>query len=122
MLDALAHGQRHADGALGGIRHGHRIVEEDHHAVARETLERALVLHDERAHLGVILAEHAHDFLGLGGLREGGEAAQVEKHHDDLAPVGLEGIVGTAGHDELGELGREEPLEAAELLELADLV
>ena len=24
MVDALAHGQRHADGALGGIRHGHR--------------------------------------------------------------------------------------------------
>ena len=34
----------------------------------------------------------------------------------------LEGIVGATRHDELGELGREEALEAAELLELADLV
>ena len=116
----MASAMRMARSAGSGTGTG--IVEEDHHAVAGEALERALVLHDERAHLGVVFAEDAHDFLGLGGLRERGEAAEVEEHDRDLAPVGLERIVGAAGHDELGELGREEALEAAELLELADLL
>ena len=74
------------------------------------------------AHRGVVLAQHAHDLLGLGGLGEGGEAAQVEEDHGDLAPVGLERIVGAAGHDQLGELRREEALQPAEPLELGDLL
>ena len=119
---ALAHRQRHPHGALGRIGHRHRVVEEDHHAVAGEALERALVGEDQAAHLGVVLAEHAHDLLRLGGLREGGEAAQVEEDDGHLAPMGLERILGAAGHDQLGELGREEALEPPEPLELADLL
>ena len=121
-MHALAHRDRHAYGALGGIRHGNRVVEEDHHPVAGEALEGAVVRKDQLAHLGVVLAEHAHHLLGLGRLGEGGEASQVEEHDGDLAPVGLQGIVGAARHDELGELRREEALEAAELLELAHLL
>jgi hypothetical protein len=41
LLDPIAHGHRHADGTLGRIFHLHRIVEEDHHAVAGESLERS---------------------------------------------------------------------------------
>src|SRR5262244_2515653 len=37
--DPIAHGRRHAHGARGVVLHRHGIVEEDHHAVARETLE-----------------------------------------------------------------------------------
>ena len=85
--DDVAHRDRHADGALGGVGHRDRIVEEDHHAVAGEALERALVGEDEPAHLRVVLAEHAHHLLGLGGLGEGGEAAQVDEDHGDLAAV-----------------------------------
>jgi hypothetical protein len=70
----------------------------------------------------VVVAQHGHDLLGLGGLREGGEAAQVEEHHRDLAPVALERVVGVAGEDQLGELGREEALQPPQTIELADLV
>ena len=58
---------------------GDGIVEEDHHAVAGEALERALVGEDELAHFGVVLAQDAHQLLGLGRLREGREAAEVEE-------------------------------------------
>src|SRR5206468_12008661 len=35
IADALAHGDSHAERALGRVRHRHRVVEEDHHAIAR---------------------------------------------------------------------------------------
>src|SRR6266487_3937886 len=63
---APAHGRGHPHGPFGRVRHGRWIVEEDHHPVAGETLERALPLEDELAHLGVVLAQHGHDLLGLG--------------------------------------------------------
>src|SRR5499426_3504752 len=121
-LHALAHRYGHTNGALRWVGHGHGNVEEDHHAVAREALQRTLVLEDELAHLRVILAKDSHDLLGLGRLREGGEAAQVEEYYRDLPPVRLEGVVGASRHDELGELGGEEALEPAELLDLAHLL
>jgi hypothetical protein len=36
--------------------------------------------------------------------------------------VGAERVVGAAGHDQLGELGREEALQPPEPLELSDLI
>ena len=107
---------------LGGLGDRQGIVEEDHHAVSREAFQRALVLEDELAHRLVVFAEHAHDLLGLRGLGKGGETAKVEEHDGDLAPVRPEGVLGAAGHDQLGELGREEALEPAEPLELGDLL
>jgi hypothetical protein len=77
LVDPIAHRQRHAQGADGGIRHEDGIVEEDHHAVTREPLQGSFVGEDELAHLGVELAEDAHDLLGLGGLGEGREATEI---------------------------------------------
>ena len=60
-----------------------------------------------------------HHLLGLGGLGEGGEAAQVAEDDRDLAPMASRsGSSAPAGDDQLGELRREEALEAAEPLEL----
>ena len=77
---------------------------------------------NQSAHLGVVLAEHAHHLFRLGRLGEGGEPAQVEEHHGDVAPVALERILGAAGDDQLGELWREEALEPAQALELGHLL
>ena len=70
----------------------------------------------------MVFAEHGHHVFGIGGLGERGEAAQVEEDDGDLAPVALQRIVGAAGDDQLGELRREEALQPAHLLELADAV
>ena len=78
------------------------------------------MLEDEAADRGVVFAEDGHHFLGIGGLGERGEAAQVEEDDGDLAPVALERIIGAAGDDQLGELGREEALEAADARQLVD--
>ena len=65
-------------------------------------------------------ASTRHHLFRLGGLGEGGEAAQVEEDDGDLAPMALERIVGAAGDDQLGELRREEALQPARPFELAD--
>src|SRR5437762_3294564 len=101
---AVTHRQRHPNGALGRVGHWNRVIEEDHHAVAGEALERALLLEDELAHLSVVLAQDAHDPLRLRGLRERGEPAKIEKGDRDFPAVGLERVVGAAGEDQLGEL------------------
>ena len=80
------------------------------------------MLQDQLAHLGVILPQHAHDFLGFSGLGERGEAAQIEKADRDLAAMGLQRVVRPACHDELGELRREEALQSAEPLDQRDLL
>ena len=91
VADLVAHRDGHPQGALGRPVHRQGIVEEDHHAVAGEPLQRALVLEDQPAHGGVVLAEDPHDLLGLGRLREGGEPAEVEEDDRDLAAMGLQG-------------------------------
>src|SRR5262252_7351489 len=118
----LPHGQGHPDGPLRSIWHGDGVVEEDHHAIAREALQRPLVLEDEPAHLGVVLAQHAHDLLGIGCLREGGEPAQVDEHHRHLDAVAGQRIGRPTRQDQLRELRREEALEAPQPLHLAHLL
>src|SRR5215475_11775827 len=119
---ALPHGQGHADGPLRRVGHGHGVVEEDHHAVPREALECPVVLEDEPPHLRVVLAQHAHDLLGIGRLREGGEAAQVEEHNGHLDAVAGQRIGRPTCQDQLRELRREEALEPPQPLHLAHLL
>ena len=87
LVDAVAHGHRHAHRTLHRVGHDDRIVEEDHHPVAREALEGALAGEHQRAHPCVILAQHAHHLLGLGPLGERGEAAQVDEDDGHLPAV-----------------------------------
>ena len=94
----------------------HRVVEEDHHAVAGEVLERAAVLDDQRAHRRVVLAQDAEHLLGLGRVAERGEAAQVAEDGRRIAPVAGEELLALGARDQRRDLRREE---AAELLLLA---
>ena len=68
--NSLAHLDRHAHRPLVRVRARQGIIEQDHHAVADETLDRALVFVDQRAEACVILAQHRHHLLGLGRLGE----------------------------------------------------
>src|SRR3954464_9061943 len=83
----LAHRHRHFDGALGGIGARHRVIEEHHDPIAGKLVERSLELAHKPPQRAVVLAQKIEDFLGLGGLGEGGVAAQVAEHDDDLAAM-----------------------------------
>ena len=120
--DAVAHGHRHLDGALGGVGTRERIVEEGHQPVAREAVERSLEAVDEIAQRRVVLAEHQHQVLGLDGLGERREAAQVAEHDRDLLAMALEERLVAGRHDELGDLRREEAAQPSRSLELGDLL
>ena len=74
--------KRHADRLQFVVLDRHGRIEQDHHAVAGEMLDRSVVLDDHAAELGVILAQHAHHLLRLRRLGEAGEAAQI----DDTRP------------------------------------
>ncbi len=77
---------------------------------------------DQRAHFTVILAQHAHHLFGIRGLGKLRETTQVKKHHRDFPPVRLEGILSSAGDDQVRQLRREEALEPSQTLELSNLV
>ena len=120
--DRGAHLERHADRRKLVLGKRDRIVEEDHHAVAGEMLDRALVRHDDAPHFAVVGTQHVHRLLGLGGLGERGKTPQVGEYHRDLAPVGLERVVHVARDDQVADPGRDEALEAREPLELRHLL
>ena len=119
--ERLLQRERHADRALGGLVDLDRVVEEDHHAVAGEVLERAAELVDRAPERGVVGAQQLHHLVGIGAVGERGEAAQVEEYRGDLAPVRLEQLL-AAGDDRLGHRAREEALQARQALELRHLV
>src|SRR5262249_15246284 len=48
LVRRLAHRHRHSDRAFGRVGAWHRIVEEHHDPIARELIERALILADQR--------------------------------------------------------------------------
>src|SRR5262245_5717647 len=70
LCQALSHRHDHAHGTCRRVWHLHGIVEKHHHAVAGKALERAFVRQDHLAHLGVVLAQHAHDLFRLRGFRK----------------------------------------------------
>ena len=54
--EPLLSGEREPDGLELVICDGERVVEEDHHAVAREVLQRPFVRRDQLAERSVVLA------------------------------------------------------------------
>ena len=71
----------------------------------------------------MIFAQHVHRLFRLGGLGERGEAAQVAEHHRDLAAVaGEQRVMAVVGGDQLRHLRREEALQLADALDLAELL
>src|SRR5262249_1755954 len=65
--------------ALGWVGTGHGVVKEHHDAIAGELVERPLEVADERPQSAVILAQKVEHLLRLGGLGEGGVAAQISQ-------------------------------------------
>ena len=89
------------------VLHRHGSIEQHHHSIAGEVLDRSIVLDDEAAKFGVILAQYAHHLLGLRRFGEAGEAAQIDVHHRNLRATRLERVVRLTGHDQVADLRRE---------------
>src|SRR5262249_25749405 len=122
LTGRLAHRHRHLDRALGRIGDLHRVVEENHDPVAGKLVERALELADQRAQRTVILAQEIENFLRFGGLGEGGVAAQIAEHDDDLAAMAFEDLLVALRDDQFGQLGREKPLQSPNAPQFLDLL
>ena len=69
----------------------------------------------------MIFAEHSDHLLRLGGLGEGGEAAQVAEQDDDVAAVVFEDRLAARRDDRLHDLRRQKPLQPADPLDFVDL-
>ena len=89
----LSHHHRHLTARSAGVGAWNRIVEKHHDPVARELVERAHELGDERPQRAVVFAKEGEVFLGFGGLGKGGVAAQISDHDDNLAAVAFEDLL-----------------------------
>jgi len=67
------------------------------------------------------IREEIQHFLGLGRLGEGGVAAQIAKHDDDLAAMAFEDLLVAVRDNEFGQLRREKPLQPPDPPQLFDL-
>src|SRR5262249_35383141 len=122
LASLLAHRHRHLDRALRRVGTRHRIVEEDHDAVAGELIECPLKLADEWPQCAVIFTQEVENLLGLGGFREGGVAAQVTEDGNDVTAVAFEDALLALRDDHLCQLWRKEALQSADAAELLDLL
>jgi len=104
LVESPAHRDCHPDGPQHVVVLEHRVVEEDHHPVAREVLQGPTVLHDELAHRGVIFAQDPEDLFGLGRLAERGEAAQVREQGGRDAPVAGQELGALGARDQRSDL------------------
>ena len=59
----------------------------------------------------MIFAQEVEDFLGLGGLGEGGITAQIAENDNDLTAMALKDFFIAPRNDEFGELWREKTLQ-----------
>jgi hypothetical protein len=113
--EPLADRDRHPHRPGGVVLLELRIVEEDHDPVAGKVLEGALVLDDQPADRRVVAAQEPEHLLGLSGLRERREVAEVAEHRGDLAAVTREKRLALRALHELGDLRRQEPGQLASL-------
>src|SRR5438067_2242593 len=107
----LAGGERKPDRLELMVGHGERIVEEDHHPVTGEVLERPAVARDQRPECSVVLAEYLEQLFGRSRLREGGEPSQVREEARDVRAVSRQQLLAVLARDELCHLRRQESRE-----------
>jgi len=85
-----------------------RVVEEHHHAIAREVLKRPPAGGDQLAEQLVVGAKHLEQLLRRSGLGEGREAAKVGEEAGNVGAVTGEQLLALLRGDERGDLRRDE--------------
>src|SRR5206468_7368955 len=105
-----------------GIGAWEGIVEKNNKSIPCEAFQGPFETENQASHRRVVLPEDRHHLLGLRGLGEGGEPAQIAGHDGDLPPVALQKLLVTGGDDELGKLGGDEAPQSAVAIQLGELL
>ena len=87
--DALAHGKRGAEGALGVVLVGDGGAEQGEQRIADELVDEAIEAFDRDRELGDHVVLQGADFLGIEAFAQAREAAQIGEQNGHRAPVGL---------------------------------
>ena len=87
--DALAHGKRGAEGALGVVLVGDGGAEQGEQRIADELVDEAIEAFDRDRELGEHVVLQGADFLGIEAFAQAREAAQIGEQNGHRAPVGL---------------------------------
>src|SRR6516164_3088522 len=72
--DSGSHIERHQNRLECRVFHGHRLVEDYHHAIASKSLKRAAVFDDDLADCRMIVAQERHHIFWVRTLREASKA------------------------------------------------
>ena len=69
----------------------------------------------------MVLSQEIENLFGLGGLGEGGVAAQIAEHDDDLAAMAFEDFLVALRDDQLRQLRRQKPFQPSDPAQFLDL-
>ena len=69
----------------------------------------------------MVLAQKIEHLLGLGCFSQGGVAAKVAEHDDDLTTMAFEDFLVTLRDDEFGQLRCQEPLQSSDAAQFLEL-
>ena len=70
----------------------------------------------------MVFAQEIEDFLGFGSFGEGGVAAQIAEHDDDLAAMAFEDLLVALRDDQFGKLRREKALQPSDPAQFVNLL
>jgi hypothetical protein len=70
----------------------------------------------------VVFTQEVEYLLGLGSLGEGGVAAKIAKHDDDLTAMGFEDLLITLRDDKFCQLRRQKPFQSPDPTQFLDLL
>jgi hypothetical protein len=100
VADGLLNRERSASGSHRVIGLGDRRVEDGHHGVADELVDRPTLCEDDRGGNAVVGVEHLDDFLRGSGFGEGGVVPQIGEEDGDFGDRAAEcGLVGISDED-----------------------
>src|SRR5262249_28414801 len=123
LVNLPAHIQRQANGALGVIGTGNRIVKDDHDPVPQDPFQRAFISDDKFAHALVILLQDRRDLFRFRCFSKRGESPQIAEHHRYLAAMTRQKRVWrVGGRDHLRHLRGEKSPQTVNPLNFRDLL
>ena len=108
LRESLLGGERKPDSLELVLFDHERVVEEHHHAVAREVFERPLVRGNQLAKCFVVRAKHLEQLFRRSRLGERGETAKVAEETGDVGAVAGQQLFALLRRDELGDGRRDE--------------